>query len=139
MAASEVVEIAGEEKYSAEKTLICLLHACKGSITTVELRDESALYGRIAHVDGFMNIRMLDVTLTKTDGRVLHFDEIFVQGEKIRFVQIPDEIDIRRAIFQQLNMISRTKNPPMKNYKRGRGRGRGFGRGFGRGRGKEAS
>ena len=115
--------IAGNEKFKTEQTLVCLLHACKGYTTTVELVDESSIYGKIIHVDGFMNITMLGVTFTQVNGRVQKFDEIFIQGNKIRFVHLPDEIDIRSAIQEQLDAINRTRNRPMRTYRRGRGRG----------------
>ena len=115
--------IAGSEKFRTEQTLVCLLHACKGYETTVELQDESSIYGKIAHVDGFMNIRILRATLTRVDGHVQQFNEMFIQGTKVRFVHIPDEIDILSAINEQLEAIKRTRNRPVRTYRRGRGRG----------------
>ena len=128
--------LAGSEKFRAEQTLVCLLHACKGYRTTVELQDESSIFGRIAHVDGFMNIRILRATLTRIDGRIEKFDEIFIQGGKVRYVHLPDEIDIRAAINEQLDAIKRTRNRPARIYRRGRGRGRGRGGGRGPRRGR---
>ena len=119
--------IAGSEKFRSEQTLVCLLHACKGYKTTVDLRNESSIYGMIGHVDGFMNMKIMGATFTKVDGSVENFDEMFIQGNQIRFVHIPDEIDIRRAITEQLNVINKTRNRPGRIYKRGRGRGGGRG------------
>lgn len=119
--------IAGGEKFKTEQTLVCLLHACKGYKTTVELKDESSIFGNIGHVDGFMNIKILQAKFTRIDGNIQNFDEIFIQGNKIRFVHIPDEIDIRKAITEQISAIKMTRNRPGRTYRRGRGRGRGRG------------
>ena len=115
--------ITGSEKFRTEQTLVCLLHACKGYETTVELQDESSIFGKIAHVDGFMNIRISKATLTRVDGHVQQFDEMFIQGTRIRYVHIPDEIDMISAINQQLDAIKKTRNRPGRKYRRGRGRG----------------
>ena len=127
--------IAGSEKFKTEQTLVCLLHACKGYTTTVELVDESSIYGKIIHVDGFMNITMVRVIFTQVNGRVQKFDEIFIQGTKIRFVHLPDEIDIRSAIREQLDAINKTRNRPARTPRRGMGRGARGGRGGIGGRG----
>ena len=124
MAASKNGEIIGGEKFRSEQTLICLLHACKGHSTTIELRDETSIHGLISHVDGYMNIKVAEATMTKIDGLVQHFEELFVQGNKIRFVHIPDEIDMKKAIFEQLKNFEKTKNRPRTADRRGRGRGR---------------
>ena len=92
----------GQERTLARRTLICLLQAVQGFSTTVELRNESSIEGIIHHVDGFMNITMNEVRFTKPDGDVLEFPTMFVHGRQIRFVHIPDEIDMRSAIEQQL-------------------------------------
>ncbi len=104
--------IQGAEKIKAEQSLVCLLHACKGYTTTVELRDESSILGKIENVDGFMNIIVSSAQLSKLNGNVQRFDELFVQGSKIRFVHIPDEIDMRKAIKEQLKAIENTRNKP---------------------------
>ena len=52
--------------------------------TTVELRNEGFVSGKIVEGDGFMNITMEDVTFTDPRGARLHFDTFFVQNRLIR-------------------------------------------------------
>ena len=52
--------------------------------TTVELRNEGYVSGKIVEGDGFMNITMEDVTFTDPRGARLHFDTFFVQNRLIR-------------------------------------------------------
>lgn len=123
--------ITGEEKARTEQSLLCLIHACKGFETTIELRDESSIFGRIENVDGYMNITISNAKFTKINGLIECFEELFIQGRKIRFVHIPDQIDIRQAIKEQLQLIANTrKRQERKPKNRGRGRARGRGRGI---------
>ncbi|XP_067125863.1 U7 snRNA-associated Sm-like protein LSm10 [Centruroides vittatus] len=95
------------EKARSCKTLVCLLQALTGKITTVELRNECAITGRIDSVDGYMNIHMSEVIFNGPSGEQRAFSSFFIQGKQIRFVQIPDEVNIIQAIQNQLNIIRR--------------------------------
>ena len=122
------------EKYKAGNSLICLLQALTGRVTTVELRNESFAQGHIKNVDGFMNVEMTAVTFTSPDGKISRMDNFFVQGPQIRYVQIPDDINIVNAMQQQIAMIGFGCYGTTGG--RGRGRGRGQGRRRGRGQGE---
>lgn len=91
------------EKFLIRNTLISLLKAVEGMVTTVELRNENAVTGLIQNVDPFMNIVMEDVVFKSYRGISHNFSSFFVQGMNIRYVHIPDEIDMRAAIDQEVN------------------------------------
>ncbi|NXG05104.1 LSM10 protein, partial [Sakesphorus luctuosus] len=107
-----------KERTIAENSLVILLQGLRGRITTVELRDESAAEGRVTSVDAFMNVCLAEVTLTDRRGTVSHLDELFVTGRNVRYVHIPDDMDIRATIEEQLQAIHRVR------YFGGRDRGR---------------
>jgi len=86
------------ERFKVRNTLICLLKEVEGKTTTVELRNESSVSGLVEHVDGYMNVTMSSVCFRNYKGKISKFANFFVQGTNIRFVQIPDEIDMRKAI-----------------------------------------
>lgn len=98
-----------KERTIAENSLVILLQGLRGRVTTVELRDESAAVGRVTSVDAFMNVRLAEVTFTDRQGAVSHLDELFVTGRNIRYVHIPDEVDIRATIEEQLQAIHRVR------------------------------
>ena len=85
-------------------TLVCLLTGLQGVHTTVELRNDNVIWGRIISVKADMDTFLEEVTLTKVDGSHEYFDEFFVKGTQIRYVQIPDHINMRRAIERELNV-----------------------------------
>uniref|UniRef100_A0A8C5INR1 LSM10, U7 small nuclear RNA associated n=1 Tax=Junco hyemalis TaxID=40217 RepID=A0A8C5INR1_JUNHY len=98
-----------KERTIAENSLVILLQGLRGRVTTVELRDESAAAGRVTSVDAFMNVRLAEVTFTDRQGAVSRLDELFVTGRNIRYVHIPDEVDIRATIEEQLQAIHRVR------------------------------
>ena len=100
----------GRERATSERTLVCLLQAVQGHRTIIELRNESSAEGLIDNVDGFMNISMSDVKFSKQNGQeVMDFPTMFIQGKQIRYVEIPDYIDMRKAIEEQLTKIGNTR------------------------------
>ncbi|XP_064490953.1 U7 snRNA-associated Sm-like protein LSm10 [Pseudopipra pipra] len=98
-----------KERTIAENSLVILLQGLRGRVTTVELRDESAAAGLVTGVDAFMNVRLAEVTLTDRRGAVSHLDELFVTGRNVRYVHIPDDVDIRATIEEQLRAIHRVR------------------------------
>ncbi|GCB67549.1 U7 snRNA-associated Sm-like protein LSm10 [Scyliorhinus torazame] len=99
-----------KERTIAENSLIILLQGVHGHVTTVDLRDESSVMGCFVNVDAFMNIRLSEVTYTDRWGRVSQLDNFFVTGRNVRYVHIPDEIDIIETIQSQLQKIHRVRN-----------------------------
>ncbi|XP_067390097.1 U7 snRNA-associated Sm-like protein LSm10 [Emydura macquarii macquarii] len=107
-----------KERTIAENSLVILLQGIHGRVTTVDLRDESTAAGRITNVDAFMNIRLAEVTFTDRQGRVSQLDDLFVTGRNVRYVHIPDEVDIRATVEKQLQLIHKVR------YFGGRDKGR---------------
>lgn len=91
------------ERYFITNSMICLLKAVEGFETTVELRNEKIVEGHIDKVDGYMNISMSNVTLKLLlTGEKKKFDSFFVNGKSIRYVHIPDEINMRKSMDKVL-------------------------------------
>ncbi|XP_012385989.2 U7 snRNA-associated Sm-like protein LSm10 [Dasypus novemcinctus] len=99
-----------KERTISENSLIILLQGLQGQVTTVDLRDESVARGRIDNVDAFMNIRLAEVTYTDRWGHQVKLDDLFVTGRNVRYVHIPDDVNITATIEQQLQLIHRVRN-----------------------------
>lgn len=95
--------IQGWERSCFERSITCLMKELEGHYTTVELRNETEVTGKTENVDGFMNIVLSDVTYTKPNTDPLHFPLIHIHGRQIRYVHIPDQINMRRGIVNQLD------------------------------------
>ncbi|XP_061453376.1 U7 snRNA-associated Sm-like protein LSm10 isoform X1 [Rhineura floridana] len=98
-----------KERTISENSLVLLLQGLHGHVTTVELRDESMAVGRITNVDAFMNVRLAEATFTDRCGRSSWLDDLFVTGRNVRYVHIPDDVDIRTTIEKQLQLIHRVR------------------------------
>ena len=91
-----------QERAILTSTLACLIKSLTNKRTTVELRNESFVTGKvenigllnfadtkpgftqIVHSDGFMNISMEDVLFTDALGQKSKFDSFFVQNRLVR-------------------------------------------------------
>ncbi|KAM4702245.1 U7 snRNA-associated Sm-like protein LSm10 [Discoglossus pictus] len=94
-----------KERTIAENSLVILLQGLHGQVTTVDLRDESSVTGSITNVDAFMNIRLAKVIYRDRKGKETELDDLFVTGRNVRYVHIPDEVDIISTIEGQLQKI----------------------------------
>lgn len=56
------------EQFHIYNSLVLLVKALEGEYTTVDLRDEAYVTGKIAEVDGFMNIEMEDCIFYNSRG-----------------------------------------------------------------------
>lgn len=98
------------ERTVTENSLVVLLQGLQGEVTTVDLRNECTARGRIVNVDAFMNIRLEAVLYRDRRGQIANLQDLFVTGRNVRYVHIPDHVDIMRAIQTQLARIHRVRN-----------------------------
>lgn len=98
------------ERTVTENSLVVLLQGLQGEVTTVDLRNECTARGRIVNVDAFMNIRLEAVLYRDRRGQIANLQDLFVTGRNVRYVHIPDHVDIMRTIQTQLARIHRVRN-----------------------------
>jgi len=68
------------ERSKLLKTLAILLKGLEGNVTTIELRNESSIRGRIDNADYLMNVTLTDAIVFAPDGRqLMTCEEFFVQ------------------------------------------------------------
>ncbi|XP_015257550.1 PREDICTED: U7 snRNA-associated Sm-like protein LSm10 [Cyprinodon variegatus] len=98
------------ERTIAENSMVILLQGLQGQETTVDLRNECAARGRVVSVDAFMNIRLEDVLYRDRRGQSTRLQDLFVTGRNVRYVHIPDHVDIMKTMQNQLAQIHRVRN-----------------------------
>uniref|UniRef100_A0A2R5LP17 Putative small nuclear ribonucleoprotein smd1 n=1 Tax=Ornithodoros turicata TaxID=34597 RepID=A0A2R5LP17_9ACAR len=97
-----------KERALSSKCLVVLLQSLVGMETTVELRNECIVQGKIESVDCYMNVDMTDARLTTPNSEEGHqMEQFFVQGQQIRYVHIPDEVDVGATIAKGLSRLVR--------------------------------
>lgn len=90
--------------------MVVLLQGLQGEVTTVDLRNESTARGRVVNVDAFMNIRLEEVLYRDWRGNISQLQDLFITGRNVRYVHIPDHIDIMKTTQSQLAKIHRVRN-----------------------------
>uniref|UniRef100_A0A3P9DLJ2 LSM10, U7 small nuclear RNA associated n=2 Tax=Haplochromini TaxID=319058 RepID=A0A3P9DLJ2_9CICH len=98
------------ERTITENSMVILLQGLQGEVTTVDLRNESTARGRVVNVDAFMNVRLEDVLYRDRLGQLTQLQDLFITGRNIRYVHIPDHMDIMKTIESQLAKIHRVRN-----------------------------
>ena len=98
-------------------TLIGILKACEGKRVQVDLRNEIHVFGKIESVYGDMNLIMSNAYLTipfENKQTSSKYNEITIRGCNIRFVHVPDDIDMINALQNQILTVRRSLRPPQK-------------------------
>jgi len=106
-----------QDKFLKGSNLSGLLSACAGQVITVELRNEAYVTGKLVASDGFMSCMLENARLIDPSGNQQKFDNFFVQNRLIRYVQLPESLDVGEFLNKQTSMLQPG---------RGRGRGRGI-------------
>ncbi|PQE14208.1 small nuclear ribonucleo protein [Rutstroemia sp. NJR-2017a BVV2] len=115
-----------------------LLTAAQGHPMLVELKDGETLNGHLVACDTWMNLTLKEVVQTSPEGdKFVRLPEVYVKGNNIKYLRMPDEIidlvkDQQQG--QQGGYRGRGSGRGDRGDRAGRGGGRG-GRGRGRGRG----
>ncbi|EYE97669.1 U6 snRNA-associated Sm-like protein LSm4 [Aspergillus glaucus CBS 516.65] len=111
-----------------------ILTAAQGHPMLVELKNGETLNGHLSNCDNWMNLVLKEVVQTSPEGdRFFKLPEVYVRGNNIKYLRIPEEIiDIVKE--QQHARDSGRGRGGYRGDGRDRGRG-GRGRGRGRGRG----
>jgi len=102
-------------------TLIGIIKACEGKYTQIDLRNEMQLYGKVESVEANMSVIMSNAFLTMPFSKILssskdqqlkpkHYTEITVRGRNIRFVHIPDDVDMIEALQHHILMARSSFN-----------------------------
>ncbi|GFO13856.1 hypothetical protein PoB_004036100 [Plakobranchus ocellatus] len=83
--------------------MVCLLKAIERKRITIEIRNGVKIQGILVAAEPTMNLNMADVTLTPIKGIPVQYSKFFVKGRQIRYVVVPDEVDMLKAMNWQLN------------------------------------
>ncbi|KAK6751702.1 hypothetical protein RB195_003239 [Necator americanus] len=69
---------------------IKILHEAEGHVVTLETVTGEVYRGKLLEAEDNMNCQMAEVCVTFRDGRTHQLDNVFVRGNKIRFMILPD-------------------------------------------------
>ncbi|KAH7387071.1 hypothetical protein KP509_16G003800 [Ceratopteris richardii] len=81
-----------------ERSLLCVIKALQGHQVLVELQNDLYIRGLLDDCDDAMNVTIKDASLEDVEGNMRKLPLIFVRGSNIRFVHIPDSVNVSDAV-----------------------------------------
>nr|CAH7758853.1 unnamed protein product [Callosobruchus chinensis] len=101
--------VSKKEQYFYHNSLVCVVKALEGIYTTIDLRNDTYVTGKIVRVDGWMNVDMVDAVFCDSRGSTRAFSDFFINARTIRYVHVPKEYPAMQMIEMQLAGMSTTK------------------------------
>ncbi|CAI6367736.1 unnamed protein product [Macrosiphum euphorbiae] len=90
------------------ESLVCLVKSVENQYTTIDLQNETSVYGLVKEVDCDMNVTLCDVTVTDPNGQRYSCDNFFLKSRLIRYVHLSQTVDV----FQAMKDVIRKTFPP---------------------------
>ncbi|KAM0273961.1 hypothetical protein ACHAQH_008081 [Verticillium albo-atrum] len=102
-----------------------LLNAAQGHPMLVELKNGETLNGHLVMCDTWMNLTLKEVVQTSPEGdKFVKIPEVYVKGNNIKYLRVPDDI---------IDIVKENQQNNQGGFRGGRGGGRGDHRGGDRG------
>ncbi|MBA0807957.1 hypothetical protein Gohar_023729 [Gossypium harknessii] len=79
-----------------------LLHEGSGHVVTVELKSGELYRGSMIECEDNWNCQLDNITFTAKDGKVSQHEHVFIRGNKVRFMVIPDMLK-NAPMFKRLD------------------------------------
>mmetsp|Transcript_16792 Transcript_16792/g.42899 ORF Transcript_16792/g.42899 Transcript_16792/m.42899 type:complete len:115 (-) Transcript_16792:251-595(-) len=93
------------------RSLWWAMGAVKGLVVTVEMRDGSEFKGKLVDSDDQLNFHLQDVQhINPKWDAPKHFEEMIISGKNVRYVHLPEMIDMRTAVAIYDQKMKRLKN-----------------------------
>ncbi|XP_018579350.1 U7 snRNA-associated Sm-like protein LSm10 [Anoplophora glabripennis] len=99
-----------EDKFFFYNSLAGLVKALEGQYTTIDLRNESCVTGKITFIDGHMNIEMEDVVFYDARGTERVFPNFFISQRNVRYVHLPKKTSATELIDKQFEKMASKKH-----------------------------
>ncbi|KAK4528522.1 hypothetical protein GAYE_SCF59G6466 [Galdieria yellowstonensis] len=92
---------------------LSLLKAAQGQPVLVELKSGDTYNGHLVNIDSWMNLNLRDVVWTSREGdRFWKIAEIYVRGNTVKYLRVPEEIvDILADQQQQSHATDKSSFP----------------------------
>ncbi|KAG0575597.1 hypothetical protein KC19_5G015300, partial [Ceratodon purpureus] len=86
---------------------ICNLKALVGLELLVELRNDLSVRGVLHDCDNASNVIIKDATVEDVEGVQRQLPLVFLRGSNIRFVHIPDNVDVMQLVEDRRLMLDK--------------------------------
>eukprot|EP01029_Cantina_marsupialis_P022794 TRINITY_DN5589_c0_g1_i3.p1 TRINITY_DN5589_c0_g1~~TRINITY_DN5589_c0_g1_i3.p1 ORF type:complete len:115 (-),score=24.45 TRINITY_DN5589_c0_g1_i3:505-849(-) len=98
-------------------TIAILLQSMVGMNVIIELTNDDVVWGKIDQVVGTnMDVELTDVK-RESKGKTSNFDTFFVKAESIRYVSMPDDLDVLRSVDHHIRRVEKKTKPKRRSVK----------------------
>ncbi|CAD5117740.1 unnamed protein product [Dimorphilus gyrociliatus] len=105
-------ELSKKEIQKITNTLVCLAKGTEGYRLKVHQQNGVIAEGLVDKVDGYMNYDMRNVRIQLPNGSIENLDQMLINSRKIKYIEIPKEMNIKRTMENQLRVF----NKPVQKY-----------------------
>jgi len=88
-----------------------LLHEGEAHIVTVELKNGNVYRGKLHQSEDNWNMLMTKATLTKPDGKTVHVEAVYLRGNHVRMVVLPNMLQ-NAPMFDRVRAFKRGNTDP---------------------------
>ncbi|CAM9488530.1 unnamed protein product [Chrysoparadoxa australica] len=92
-----------------QRTLAIILQSLRGQSIVLELKNDVEIKGVVDFTDQDMNVSLTSARHVAPDGTVQHFSELFVRGVTVRYVHIPDHINVGKNMHSHMHALEHTE------------------------------
>ena len=104
------MDFSARSKFFYYNTMVGLLKAIEGKRIKVEIRNGVKIEGVLMCAEPSMSLDMVDVMFTPIKGPPVMYSKFYVKGRQIRYVVIPDEVDMIKAMDWQVKKFEYFKS-----------------------------
>eukprot|EP00252_Welwitschia_mirabilis_P027119 TRINITY_DN9188_c0_g1_i1.p1 TRINITY_DN9188_c0_g1~~TRINITY_DN9188_c0_g1_i1.p1 ORF type:complete len:126 (+),score=14.15 TRINITY_DN9188_c0_g1_i1:124-501(+) len=91
----------------SERTLVCAIQAVVGTELLVELRNDTCIRGLLVECDDSLNLTIKDSLIEDVEGAEKTLPLIFVRGSHVRFIHLPQNLNISEAVEERRTMLDK--------------------------------
>jgi len=93
----------------SERSLACAIQALVGTELLLELRNDTCIRGLLDDCDDAINVIIKDSLIEDVQGVQKKLPLIFVRGSHIRFIHIPQSINMSQAVEDRREMLDKAE------------------------------
>eukprot|EP00808_Paulinella_micropora_P031220 g30543.t1 len=97
------------ERRAAANSLVIVLKAMVGMRVRIDLKNDTVLVGRLEEVEDTMGMKLTRVKRTLPEGEKEEQENVILKGSQIRYVHIPDAVNIPKLLEAHENKLKRAK------------------------------
>lgn len=99
-----------KERFFFYNTLACMLSGAIGNDITIDMKNETNIFGLLKSCDGYMNMIIADAVLTSRHGDITRAELVNIKGSNVRYVHMPPQLNPVTIMTSELKRAQAPRN-----------------------------